>query len=578
MRSIRYTSSPLLAAKTPGWRSKFVLGALAVGFLALTARAAYVQVFDSAFFKHQGDVRFVRTLDLPASRGRIFDRNGVLLASSVEAPSIWAAPDDLNASDAQLRQLAKLLDMPLAALNDKLADRAKSFVWLKRQVDLDVARRIATLKIPGVHEQKAYKREYPEGQAVAQVVGFAGVENHGQEGAELEFDSRLAGKAGSRKVIKDRMGHVVEVVGEEKPPVDGQDIQLSIDSRIQFYAFEKLREMVTEHHAKSGSAVVLDPRTGEILALANYPSYSPNDRGDLSGSDLRNRALTDTFEPGSTIKPFTIAMALQAGKVTPTTLIQTAPGSYKLDRFTIRDTHDYGTLTVAGVIQKSSNIGALKIGTRLQPQYMWDTYQALGYGRKPDIAFPGAASGVVHYWKSWRPVEQATMSYGYGISVSLLQLAHAYTVFARDGDIIPLTLLRKPDGTRTPGVRVFSEKTTREVRAMLGLVTKPGGTAPLAQTVGYTTGGKTGTAREQAGRGYGNKYRASFVGMAPLDDPRVIMAVTISAPQGGVYYGGALAGPVFSAVVGRALRFMGVRPDKEVKPEIVASEGPEGKS
>lgn len=574
MRSIRYTSSPLLAAKTPGWRSKVVLGALAVAFLGLTGRAAYVQVFDSAFFRHQGDVRFVRTLELPASRGRIFDRNGVLLASSVEAPSIWAAPDDLTVSDAQLRQLAKLLDMPMAALNEKLADRSKSFVWLKRQVDLDVARQITALKISGVHEQKAYKREYPEGQAVAQVVGFAGVDNHGQEGAELAFDSRLAGQAGSRRVIKDRMGHVVEVVGEERPPVDGQDIKLSIDSRVQFFAYEKLREVVTEHRAKSGSAVMLDARTGEILALANYPSYSPNERNDLRGSDLRNRAITDTFEPGSTIKPFTIAMALESGKVTPTTLIPTSPGSYQLDRFTIRDTHNYGTLTVAGVIQKSSNIGALKIGTRLSPQYMWETYQALGFGRKPALEFPGAAPGTVHYWKSWRLVNQATMSYGYGISVSLLQLAHAYTVFARGGDIIPLTLLHQADGMQAQGIRVFSGKTALEVRQMLGLVTRPGGTAPLAQTVGYTVGGKTGTAREQVGRGYGSKYRASFIGMAPLDNPRVIMAVTISAPQG-VYYGGAVAAPVFSDVVERALRFMGVQPNKEVKQEIVASGTPE---
>lgn len=574
MRSIRYTSSPLLAAKTPGWRSKVVLGALAVAFLGLTGRAAYVQVFDSAFFRHQGDVRFVRTLELPASRGRIFDRNGVLLASSVEAPSIWAAPDDLTVSDAQLRQLAKLLDMPMAALNEKLADRSKSFVWLKRQVDLDVARQITALKISGVHEQKAYKREYPEGQAVAQVVGFAGVDNHGQEGAELAFDSRLAGQAGSRRVIKDRMGHVVEVVGEERPPVDGQDIKLSIDSRVQFFAYEKLREVVTEHRARSGSAVMLDARTGEILALANYPSYSPNERNDLRGSDLRNRAITDTFEPGSTIKPFTIAMALESGKVTPTTLIPTSPGSYQLDRFTIRDTHNYGTLTVAGVIQKSSNIGALKIGTRLSPQYMWETYHALGFGRKPALEFPGAAPGTVHYWKSWRLVNQATMSYGYGISVSLLQLAHAYTVFARGGDIIPLTLLHQPDGMQAQGIRVFSGKTALEVRRMLGLVTRPGGTAPLAQTVGYTVGGKTGTAREQVGRGYGSKYRASFIGMAPLDNPRVIMAVTISAPQG-VYYGGAVAAPVFSDVVERALRFMGVQPNKEVKQEIVASGTPE---
>lgn len=573
MKSIRYSSSPLLASRTPVWRSKFIVAGLAVAFLGLTGRAAYVQVFDNAFFKRQGEVRFVRTLELPASRGRIFDRNGLLLASSVVAPSIWAIPEDVKASDAQLRQLAELLGMPLENLRRRLAHEDKSFVWLKRQVDEPVAQRIAELKIPGIHQRKEYKRKYPEGEAAAHVIGFTDVENQGLEGAERSFDQKLAGRAGSRRVIKDRLGRVVDAIGEEIPPTNGQDIQLSIDSKIQFFAYQKLRDAVTTHKAKSGSVVVLDTLSGEVLALANYPSYRPDNRAGLSGPQLRNIALTDTFEPGSVMKPITAAIALELGRVTPQTVIQTGPGHYKLDRFTVRDTHNYGALTVEGVIQKSSNVGALKIAQKLSAREMWDAYSALGYGRKPDLAFPGAASGKVRPWKSWRPVEQATMSYGYGLAASLFQMAHSYTVFAHDGVIIPATLLKHEDGTLAPGVRVFSEKTARAVRKMLHLAAGPGGTGQRAQTIGYSVGGKTGTARKQVGKGYAaNKYRAWYVGMAPIEQPRVIVAVMVDEPSNGVFYGGSVAAPVFSEVAQQALRIMGVAPDMEVKPEIVAEQ------
>lgn len=571
MKSIRYTSSPLLASRTPVWRSKFIMAALVVAFTGLIARATYVQVLDSAFFKRQGEVRFARTLDLPASRGRILDRNGLLLASSVVAPSIWAIPEDVKIDGAELKQLARLLEMPLADLKRKLANEDKSFVWIRRQVDESVARQIEALKIPGIYQRKEYKRKYPEGEAAAHVVGFANVENHGLEGAELAFDKRLSGKPGSRRVLKDRLGRAVEAVGEDVPPVDGQDVRLSIDSKIQFFAYQKLRDAVTAHKAKSGSVVVLDAVTGEVLALANYPSYAPDNRQHLSGPQLRNIAVTDTFEPGSVMKPITVAIALQAGRVTPQTVIQTAPGSYQLDRFTIRDTHNYGALTVEGVIQKSSNVGALKIAQRLGAQQMWDTYTVLGYGRKPELTFPGAASGRLRPWKSWKPVEQATMSYGYGLSASLFQMAHSYTAFARDGEVIAPTLLYNPNGTPATGVRVFSEKNARAVRKMLQLATGAGGTGQRAQTIGYSVGGKTGTARKQVGKGYGgNKYRAWFVGMAPIDTPRVITAVMIDEPGNGVYYGGAVAAPVFSDVVQQTLRIMGVQPDLAIKPEIVS--------
>ena len=573
MRDIRYTSSPLLASKTPVWRSKFIVAMLALAFIVLFARAAYVQVIGNAFFQRQGEVRFARTLEMPASRGRIFDRNGLLLASSVVAPSIWAIPDDVERNPAKLQQLAKLLGMPMAELNKKLADEDKTFVWLKRQVDEPVAKQIAELKIAGIHQRKEYKRKYPEGEAAAHVVGFANVENRGQEGAELSFEKQLSGKAGARRVIKDRLGRVVEAVGDEVPPVDGQDVQLSIDSKVQFFAYQKLRDAVTAHKAKSGSVVVLDAQTGEVLALANYPSYSPDNRKNLTGAQLRNIAITDTFEPGSTMKPITVAMALEAGKVTPQTQIATAPGTYKLDKFTIRDTHNYGTLTVEGVVQKSSNVGSLKIAQRLSAQEMWDTYTALGYGHKPDLAFPGAATVRVRHWKAWRPVEQATMSYGYGLSASLFQMAHSYTAFSHDGRVIPATLVKAPDDTAVEGVRVFSEKNARAVRKMLEMAAGPGGTGQRAQTVGYSVGGKSGTARKQQGKGYAsNKYRAWFTGMAPIDKPRVIVAVMVDEPSNGVYYGGAVAAPVFSEVVQQTLRIMGVQPDMAVKPAIVAEQ------
>ena len=573
MRDIRYTSSPLLASKTPVWRSKFIVAMLALAFIVLFGRAAYVQVIGNAFFQRQGEVRFARTLEMPASRGRIFDRNGLLLASSVVAPSIWAIPEDVDRNPAKLQQLAKLLGMPLADLNKRLSNEDKTFVWLKRQVDEPVAKQIAELKIAGIYQRKEYKRRYPEGEAATHVVGFANVENKGLEGAELSFEKQLAGKPGSRRVIKDRLGRVVEAVGDEVPPVDGQDIQLSIDSKVQFFAYQKLRDAVTANKAKSGSVVVLDAQTGEVLALANYPSYSPDNRRNLSGAQLRNIAVTDTFEPGSIMKPITVAMALEAGKVTPQTSIPTAPGFYKLDKFTIRDTRNHGTLTVEGVVQKSSNVGSLKIAQRLSAQDMWETYAALGYGRKPDLAFPGAATGRVRHWKSWKPVEQATMSYGYGLSASLFQMAHSYTVFSHDGAIIPATLLKAPEGAEVQGVRVFSEKNARAVRKMLEMAAGPGGTGQRAQTVGYSVGGKSGTARKQQGKGYAaNKYRAWFAGMAPIDKPRVIVAVMVDEPSNGVYYGGAVAAPVFSEVVQQTLRIMGVQPDMAVKPAIVAEQ------
>jgi cell division protein FtsI (penicillin-binding protein 3) len=567
-KAVLYTSSPLLASRTPVWRSKLIVAGIALGFLALAGRAAWVQVFANEFFRKQGEVRFARTLELPANRGRIFDRNGLLLATSVPAPSIWAIPEDVERDKAKLARLAKLLEMPLPELLKKLENEDKTFVWLKRQVSEPAAKEITALNLKGIYQRKEYKREYPEGEAAAHVVGFTNVEDQGQEGVELAFNKDLAGRPGSRRVIKDRLGRIVEDVGEQVPPVDGRDLQLSVDSKVQFFAYQKLRDAVIENKAKSGSVVVLDVETGEVLALANYPSYVPGKRQNLSGAQLRNRALTDTFEPGSTMKPFIAALALEKGLARPQTPIQTAPGRITIGGSTISDAHPHGVLTLNEVIQKSSNVGTVKLAMQMQPREMWELYSQVGFGQRPQLPFPGTVSGKLRAHKTWRPIEQATMSYGYGLSASLFQLARAYSVFARDGELVPVTLL-KSDGPAA-GLRVLEPKTAQSVRHMLHLATQSGGTAPKAQAMGYSVGGKTGTAHKQEGKGYADKkYRGFFVGVAPVEKPRVVVAVLIDEPSAGRYYGGDVAAPVFSATVQQTLRMLGVQPDMNVKPQIV---------
>ena len=572
-RSVQYTSSPLLASKTPVWRSKFVVAAIALAFAGLAGRAVYVQVLGNEFFQKQGEVRFARTLELPANRGRILDRNGLILASSVPALSIWAIPEDVVATKAQLVELARLLNIPLAELHKKLADEDKNFVWIKRQVDDEVAKKITALGIKGIYQRKEYKRQYPEGETIAHVVGFTNVEDRGQEGMELAFNKELAGRAGSRRVIKDRLGRVVEDIREQVPPVDGKDLQLSIDSKMQFVAYQKVRDAVIANKAVAGSVVMLDAITGEVLAMANYPSYVPDKRQNLTGNQLRNRALTDTFEPGSVMKAFTVGLALESGRVKPLTPIQTAPGRLQITGSTISDAHPHGVLTVQQVLQKSSNVGTVKMAMQMQPREMWDVFSQAGFGQKPQIAFPGVVSGRLRPYKTWRPIEQATMSYGYGLSASLFQMARAYTVFGHDGQIISATLLKSDEAAT--GVQVFSSKTASEVRTMLQMAAGPGGTGQKAQTLGYSVGGKSGTAYKQVGKSYGTdkdrKYRGWFVGMAPIDKPRVIVAVMIDEPRAGKYYGGDVAAPVFSELVQQALRMKGVQPDMSVKPQIVTN-------
>jgi cell division protein FtsI (penicillin-binding protein 3) len=569
-RSVQLSSSPLLASKTPVWRSKLIVAAMALAFVGLAVRASYVQVFENAFFKRQGEVRFARTLTLPANRGRILDRNGLILASSVPAPSVWANPEEIDRSPEGLKQLGKWLEMTPAELAKKLENEDKTFVWLRRQMDEQVVKEIMALNIKGIYTIKEYKRLYPEGESAAHIVGFTNVEDKGQEGVELIFQNQLSGKAGARRVIKDRLGRVVEDVGQLTPPVDGEDLQLSIDSKVQFFAYQKLREAVLQNKAKAGSVVVLDAQSGEILALANYPSYSPDKRVNLSGEQLRNRALTDSFEPGSTMKPFTIALALEKGLIKPETVIQTAPGHINITGSTITDAHPHGALTVNEVIQKSSNVGTVKIAMQTQPREMWEMFTAVGLGQKPQLPFPGVVSGRLRAAKTWRPVEQATMSYGYGISASLFQMARAYTIFASDGKSLPATLIK--NGQIPPGVPVISPENAQAMRHMLNMAAGPGGTAQKAQTVGYSVGGKTGTAHKQEGKGYaGKKYRGVFVGMAPIEKPRIVVAVMIDEPSNGAYFGGDVAAPVFSQTVQQSLRLLGVQPDMNVKPQIVAN-------
>jgi len=572
-RSIRYTASPLLTSRTPVWRSKLVVSALALGFVGLGARAAYIQVFNNDFFQRQGEVRYSRTLELPANRGRILDRNGLILASSVPSPSICAIPEEVDLDDAQRNNLAKLLELPLAELNKKLADEDKSFVWLKRHVEPEKAKQIAEAGFKGISQRTEFKRQYPEGEAAAHVVGFTNVEDNGQEGIELLYNSTLLGRPGSRHVIKDRLGQAVEQVGESVPPVAGKDVQLSIDTKVQFFAYQKLRDAVVNNRAQAGSVVVLDANTGEVLALVNYPSYNPEKRLNLSGAQLRNRALTDTFEPGSVMKPFTIGLALETGRVQTSTIIDTAPGSVTITGTTLRDSHPHGALTVEQVIQVSSNVGTTKIAMQMPASEMWETFSGAGFGQKPQIEFPGAVPGKLRPYKSWRPIEQATASYGYGLSASLFQMVRSYTVFSHDGQIIRATLLKNDEPA--VGVPVFSSDTAAKVRKMLQMAAGPGGTGPKAQTAGYSVGGKSGTVYRQMGKGYGSdgnrKYRSFFVGMAPIDKPRIIVGVMLDEPSAGKYFGGEVAAPVFSQTVQQTLRVMGVQPDISIHPQIVAT-------
>ena len=567
VRGVNYSTSPLLASKTPPSRSRLLVMLVGVGFVALAGRALYVQVIESDFFQKKGEERYASTMQLPASRGRIVDRNGQILAISVNAPTISMNPQQFKAGDDQKRALVSLLRMPLKEFDAKLSDGG-AYTVLRRQIDDGVAQQIRALKVKGVTLEPGYIRRYPENEAAAHVVGFTDVEDRGQEGIELTFQRQLQGQGGSRGVVKDRLGRVVEELGEPVDPRDGRDVQLTIDSKVQALAYQRIRDAVQQHKAKAGSVVVLDAQSGEILALANYPSYLPGERRNLTGAQLRNRAITDVFEPGSTVKPFIASLVLEKGLVKPTTVMDTHP--FKVGPLLVNDgSHGHDSMTMAQVIQKSSNVGTVKLAQKLENREMGEMLASLGFGAKPQIGFPGAATGRLRPWKTWKPVEKATMSYGYGLSASLLQIARAYTAIARDGELAPLTLIKGE--AALPGVRVFEPETARTMRELLRGTVSADGTAPLAQPLGYSAGGKTGTAEKQEGRGYNSdKHRAWFTGIAPIDNPRVVVAVMVDEPSG-VYFGGLVAAPVFKTVVEQTLRTMGVQPDLEIKAPVLTA-------
>ena len=564
MKRVGFSTTPNLVLRLPMWRSRLMLFMLFVAFAALVLRALWIQGPGNAFYEAKAVKGTQRELEMSASRGKILDRNGQVIATSLEAKAVIAYNDTIpkDLSDEKIKQLAALLDMREVDVRKKLKDE-RNQVFLKRQVDPVIAQKIRKLEIPGIGLNNEFRRFYPEGEAMAHVVGFTNVEDRGQEGMELSRENDLAASTGKRRVVVDRLGRIVEDMGVLQLPQNGKDLRLSVDSKIQYIAYNALKDAVEKHRAKAAGAVVINVQTGEILALANWPSYNPNDRKILSGEQLRNRVMTDTFEPGSTIKPFTVALAMERGQVNPNTVMAIGT-KYLVGPKPITDTHPYPSLTVAEVIQKSSNIGTSKLAMNMPASEMWDLFTAVGFGQAPKVGFPGAVAGRVHPYQKWMPTDQARIAFGYGISTSLFQMAHAYTIFARDGELVPVTIEHSPD--YKPGTRVISAKTAIEMRSMLESVTEPGGTALKAHAEGYRVGGKTGTAHKVVGKGYAsNKYLAYFTGIAPMSAPRIVVAVMVDEPTVNGYYGGQVAAPIFSTIVSETLRAMNVAPDSEVK-------------
>ncbi|MDD3676481.1 MAG: penicillin-binding protein 2 [Thauera propionica] len=574
-RTVTFNHNPLLKRELPLWRPRFMLLAMLAGSLTLTGRALYLQGVNNDFLQAKGESRYARTIEIPATRGRITDRHGDMLAVSTPVRSVWALPSDAKLEPAQARELARLLEMDVRELNERLAT-PRDFVYLKRQLSPEVAQRIADLKLPGIHQQQEYRRYYPGGEVMAHILGFTNVEDRGQEGIELAYEKQLAGRPGLRRVIKDRRGQIVEDVEAVRPPREGEEVALSIDGKIQYLAWSALRDTMQQHKAKAGAAVVIDSRTGEILAMVNAPTFNPNNRANLTGEQLRNRVFTDAFEPGSVMKPFIAGLALDRGKVKPTTMIDVSAGRMTIGTATISDSHRHDKpMTVAEVIQKSSNIGTVKLAQYFSPTEMWQLFDDLGFGTPLNLGFPGESSGRLRPAKTWKPIEQATMSYGHGISVSLIQMARAYLTFAREGELVPLSLTRV-DGQPMKGRRIFSPETTQAVRDMLESVTQPGGTATKAQVPGYRVGGKTGTAVKLENGRYTKRYIASFVGFAPVSNPRLVVAVMIDEPSAGSYYAGTVAGPLFSRIMEGSLRSLGVAPDAPLTPLQLARRQSEG--
>lgn len=542
-----------------------VLGALAVGFAGLLGRGVYLQTSQHEFLKNQGDQRFVRTLTLPASRGMITDRNGATLALSAPTESLFAMPSEMDEmpTEAQLEKLSSIIDVPVASIKEKLGKK-KDFIYLKRQLSKEKADEIAALGIKGFGFQKELKRHYPMGNLFAHVIGFTNIDGKGQEGLELSREDILRGSDGAKVVLRDNKGNIVDSLDSPRnnAPKNGRDMVLSLDQRIQTLAYEELNKAVDYHQAKAGTVVVLDAQTGEILALVNSPAYDPNQPGSAGSEQRRNRAVTDMIEPGSAMKPFTIAKALDSGKVNPSQRFNTNP--YKIGPATVRDTHVYPSLDLRGIMQKSSNVGTSKLSAMFKPKEMYDFYHDLGVGVRMHSGFPGESAGLLRNWKRWRPIEQATMSFGYGLQLSLLQLARAYTMLTHDGELLPVSFEKQV--VAPEGKRVIKAETARQIREMMVAVTEPGGTGTAGAVDGFDVGAKTGTARKLInGRYVDNKHVATFVGFAPAQNPRVIVAVTVDEPTANGYYGGTVAGPVFKQVMSGSLNILGVSPTKPLK-------------
>ncbi len=546
--------------KTYRARRWTVLAVFAGFALVLVLRAYDLQLIEKEFLQDHGNARFLRAVEIPASRGVIMDRNLEPLAISTPVSSVWAVPRELNQARNRWAALGSLLEMKPAQIETLVEHRmGREFIYLKRHVEPGVAAKIMSLKIPGIALQRESRRYYPAGEVTAHVVGFTNVDDKGQEGLELSYEESLRGTPGAKRVIKDGNGRLVENVESIRAPDSGKDLILSIDRRIQYLAYRELKSAVQKHKARGGSIVILEARTGEILAMVNQPSYNPNNRSGLKSDYYRNRAVTDTFEPGSTMKPFTVAAGLENGAFRPDTMIDTAPGFYKIGRHTVRDAHNYGTINVSTVIRKSSNVGASKISLSLDPEEMWGMYHKLGFGQVSGSGFPGEAAGRLNDPQDWGEIEQATMSFGYGLSTTALQLAHAYLVLATDGVQLPLRIEHSNSVAR--GTRVISAESARQIRAMLVSVVQEG-TGKLAQTAGYSVAGKTGTVHKSATGGYAeNRYLALFAGLAPSNSPQLVTVVMIDEPSIDEYYGGEVAAPIFSRVMSDALRLLNIPPD-----------------
>ncbi len=542
-------------------RLLLVTGALGLCSLALVVRAVDLQLIDDDFYRQQGDARFLREIPIPTSRGMVTDRNGEPLAVSSPVESIWANPQELLKHPARLPQLAEALEVDAAQLTRRLTQRSdKEFVYLKRRINPDEAKRILALDIPGVSSQREFRRFYPQGEALAHVLGFTNIDDRGQEGIELAFDDWLRGTPGAKRVIRDRRGRIVENVDLVRAAQPGRDLTLSIDRRIQYLTHRELKRAVLETGASSASAVVLDIATGEVLAMANVPSYNPNAVDGSHREARRNRAVTDVIEPGSTMKPVTIAAGLAAGVVTPATLIDTNPGWMPNGRYRTTDTSNHGVLTVTGVITKSSNVGAAKVAHMLPDQQYYEFVRRFGYGEAPGSGFPGESSGVLPAPDAWSGTTKQTMSYGYGLSATPLQIAEVYAAFANGGRMIAPTFVK---GQRNEARQVLDPAIAHEVMKMMQTVTEPGGTATTAAILGYHVAGKTGTSRMASGGGYSRRYVSLFAGVVPVDNPRFSMVVVVSEPDPSRrgYYGGSVSGPVFHDVMQGALRLMDVPPD-----------------